>query len=106
MASHSGQSTLFLCEFHEMQWRGSADKLGSRRSDIERLYCTPTWSEAKSILDHYQIRYIVIGARERTAYATGSTACPAGLRETKFAAHLPVSFQQGDVTIYEVPVNQ
>jgi YYY domain-containing protein len=106
MATHSGQPTVLGWEFHEVQWRGDVEKLGSRRADIERLYCTPTWSDARQILDQYEIHYVVVGSRERMAYATGSTACPAGLREAKFATHLPVAFQQGDVTIYEVPVSK
>ncbi len=106
MAAHSGQPTVLGWEFHEMQWRGDAEKLGSRRGDIERLYCTPTWSEARQILEQYQIRYVVVGNRERTAYATGSAACPAGLRETKFASHMSVAFQQGNVTLYEVSLTE
>ncbi|MEA3351836.1 MAG: DUF2298 domain-containing protein [Chloroflexota bacterium] len=101
MASNSGQPTVLGWEFHEIQWRGGSEEMGTRRSDIERLYCTPTWPDARKILDQYDIRYVVVGARERAEYAAGSTACPAGLRETKFAHNLQVVFEQEDVIIYE-----
>jgi len=102
MATHSGQPTVLGWEFHEVQWRGGSELLGTRKADIARLYCIPNWDEARQVLDLYDIRYVVVGVRERSEYAAGSSSCPAGLSETKFILNLPVVFQQGDVTIYEV----
>jgi uncharacterized membrane protein len=101
MATHSGQPTVLGWEFHEIQWRGGTEEMGSRKGDIERLYCIPNWTEAKIILRQYNIRYVVVGERERFAYGAGSAPCPAGLSETKFALNLQNAFQQGDVTVYE-----
>ena len=102
MATHSGQPTVLGWEFHEMQWRGGVAEMGSRKADIERLYCLPNWEEARQVVQQYDIRYIVVGQRERSAYTPGDN-CPAGLSEAKFLQNLTIAFQQGAVTIYEVP---
>lgn len=101
MSTHSGQPTVLGWEFHEIQWRGGSQEMGSRKADIERLYCIPNWAEAETILRQYNIRYVVVGERERFAYGVGSAPCPAGLSETKFALYLQPAFQQGGVTVYE-----
>ena len=79
---------------HEAQWRGSYAPQGSRSDDITKLYTTTRWEEAQSIIDQYDIRYIYIGALERTSMP---------VKEEKFQTHLKPIFQQGDVVIYEVP---
>ena len=103
MASHTGQPTVLGWEFHEIQWRGGTKEMGSRKADIERLYCTPSWGEARQILEQYHIRYVVVGIKERVEYAADDQSCPTGLSETKFIRNLPAAFEQGDLTIYEVP---
>lgn len=103
VSAHSGQPTVLGWEFHEVQWRGGTQEMGSRKGDIERLYCLSNWEETRQIIQRYQVRYVVVGQKERQAYRAGSDTCPAGLRETKFARNLELAFQEGDVTIYEVP---
>jgi YYY domain-containing protein len=103
MAAHSGQPTVLGWDFHEVQWRGGTDEIGSRRTDIERLYCTNDWSEAVNILRQYQIRYIVVGTMERNSYGAGNAICPAGLNEIIFSRRLPLVFNQGGTSIYQVP---
>ncbi len=102
MATHSGQPTVLGWEFHEMQWRGGVKEMGSRKADIERLYCLPNWEEARLIVQQYDIRYVVVGQRERSAYTPGNT-CLAGLSEAKFLQNLAIAFRQDAVTIYKVP---
>lgn len=97
----SGQPTVLGWDFHEVQWRGSNLLLGSRQSDIMRLYCTRDWTEAEQIVQQYQIRYIFVGNLERRAYTP--EVCPGGLDDNKFIRNLPVAFQQGEVTIYSTP---
>ena len=103
MSTHSGQPTVLGWDFHEMQWRGGTKEMGSRFYDIERLYCASNWAETEAILRQYNVRYVVVGSMELSAYGRGSDACPVGMAETKFMRNLPVAFQQGIVTIYEVP---
>ena len=80
---------------HESQWRGGGEAMGSRQSDLERLYCGRDWAETQAILDRYQIRYIFLGDLERAAYQAGSGGCSGGIVEIKFINNLPVVFQSG-----------
>jgi YYY domain-containing protein len=102
-ATHSGQPTVLGWVGHEQQWRGGFDKIGSREDDIARLYCSRDWRETRSILKQYDIRYIVVGGLERKTYVPASRSCVTGLNEAKFSLHLTPAFQQGNISIYEVP---
>ncbi|UCH58909.1 MAG: hypothetical protein JSV61_11910 [Anaerolineales bacterium] len=97
----SGKPTVLGWDFHEVQWRGESSVLGSRQSDIQRLYCTNDWVEAQQIIDLYDIRYIYIGNLERITFLPEK--CPGGLDERKFQRNLAPVFQQGEVSIYAVP---
>jgi len=103
MATHSGQPAVLGWVGHEHQWRGGFEEMGSRESDLQRLYCAPNWPETKAIIDQYGIRYIILGDLERSTYVPGSPNCPSGLSEGKFVRYLEPGFQQGSVTIYVVP---
>ena len=94
ISTHSGQPSLLGWPGHESQWRGGGEEKGSREQDISRLYTTNNWAEAKQIIQRYGIRYIYIGALERTTY---------DVHEGKFIHLLQPVFQFGSVTIYEVP---
>jgi YYY domain-containing protein len=101
ISTMSGQPTVLGWEFHEVQWRGGGELLGSRKNDIMRLYCARDWVEAEEIIQEYNIRYIFVGGLERSEYSP--QACPGGLNEAKFMRSLPVAFQKGETTIYMVP---
>lgn len=103
MSTHSGQPTVIGWVGHEHQWRGGFDEMGSREVDITRLYCVVNWPDVQAIIDQYGIQYIVIGNLERSTYVAGSSNCPSGLSEGKFERYLEPVFQQGSVTIYEIP---
>ena len=77
--------------------------MGSRESDIQRLYCAPNWPETQTIIEQYDIRFIVLGGLERSTYAAGTTNCPSGVNEPKFIRYLEPVFEQGSVVIYAVP---
>ncbi len=93
-ATYSGQPNVLGWPGHEGQWRGSNKEMGSRESDLRRLYETRSWDEAKSILDQYDIKYVYVASLERNTY---------NIVEEKFRQHLPVAFNLGSVTIYVVP---
>jgi YYY domain-containing protein len=78
---------------HEGQWRDLSLQ-GSRKDDLQTLYTTPDWVTAQEIITRYNIRYIVVGNLERTTYQ---------VNEEKFTRFLKPIFQQGNMTIYEVP---
>lgn len=93
---YTGLPTVLGWGNHEGQWRGSdfQNILIQRTIDIETLYSTSNWSIAQTILDRYNIHYIVLGQLERNSYK---------IMEGKFQNHLPIGFQQGNIIIYEVP---
>jgi uncharacterized membrane protein len=92
-ATFTGKPTVLGWPGHEGQWRNQALQ-GSREMDIETLYTTPDWAIAQEIINRYNIRYIVVGNLERSTYH---------VNEEKFNRFLQPVFQQGNVTIYEVP---
>ncbi len=94
VATHTGLPDVLGWPGHESQWRGGGAEMGSRESDIKQLYETPSWQDAQSILQRYNIRYVFVGSSERNSYR---------VNETKFQQHLKPVFQQGSVTIYEAP---
>jgi len=93
IATFTGMPTVLGWPGHEGQWRDNALQ-GSRNSDIEMLYTTSDWATSQEIIDRYDIRYIGVGDLERTAYT---------VNEDKFNRFLKPVFQQGNVTVYEVP---
>ncbi len=93
ISAHSGIPTVLGWPGHESQWRGGAEEMGSREQDIRELYSTGSWREAAQIIEQYGIRYVYIGALERSTY---------GVSERKFQENMEPVFSQGQVTIYEV----
>ncbi len=91
ISTHSGQPTVLGWPGHESQWRGGAREMGSRQSDIDRLYKTSSWLEAEQVLKQYNIRYVYIGPLERTTFR---------VNENKFQRNLTPVFQNQNVTIY------
>lgn len=96
MATFSGQPNVLGWPGHEAQWRGGGEEMGSRQPDIELLYRTSRWEEAASILERYQIRYVVVGSLELGTYP---------VNEVKFQKRLKLVFERESVRIYEVPQN-
>jgi YYY domain-containing protein len=90
---YTGLPTVLGWPGHEGQWRNNALQ-GSRLQDLETLYTTNDWGTTQEIISRYHIRYIFIGNLERTTYQ---------VNEEKFNRFLKPVFQQGNVTIYEVP---
>lgn len=101
VATLSGKPTVIGWPGHEIQWRGGTREMGSRQVDIQTLYCTANWEQAKAIIQQYNIRYIYVGSLERTAYTPKS--CGTGLSEAKFSQNLIRAYHQGEVTIYQTP---
>jgi len=94
-ATQTGMPTVLGWPGHESQWRGGwYEILGSREADVETLYKTSSWNEAEAILERYGIRYVVVSSYESGKYRA---------KTEKFDNFLNVAFQNGSVTIYEVP---
>jgi uncharacterized membrane protein len=94
ISTHTGLSTVLGWPGHELQWRGGAEEQGSRQSDIEKLYTTRSWQEAKAIVDQYGIDYVYVGSLERNTYQP--------FDERKFLAFMEAVYQNNSVSIYAV----
>jgi YYY domain-containing protein len=90
---YTGLPTVLGWGNHEGQWRDQALQ-GSRQSDIEALYKSNDWVTTQDILNRYNIRYVFVGGLERSTYQ---------VNDEKFNRFLKPVFQQGNVTVYEVP---
>jgi len=94
ISTFTGLSTVLGWPGHEGQWRGSSTPQGDRLEDVKLLYETSSWSEAKAILEKYDIRYIYISSLERSTYQ---------VNEVKFLRNLNPIYSQGSVIIYPAP---
>ncbi len=94
VSGQTGFPTVLGWPGHESQWRGGGLEMGTREGDVQTLYRTMNWDEAREILQRYRIKYIFIGSLERSSLRVA---------EEKFAANLPIVFQNETVTIYAVP---
>jgi uncharacterized membrane protein len=92
ISAHTGLPTVLGWPFHEVQWRGSADLLGSREQDIQRLYTTRDWLEAQTIVEAYGIDYVYVGPMEQLTYSP--------LVTRKFEAFMDIVYQADGVTIF------
>ena len=93
ISTFSGMPTVLGWVGHEAQWRGGYEEIGSRQADVRELYSTSKWERAQSIIDMYNIRYIVLGNTERSTYQVD---------QNKFDEHLEKVFESQTVDIYEV----
>ena len=93
VATFTGMPDVLGWPGHEGQWRDNSLQ-GNRQNDIQTLYTTPDWATTQEIIQKYNIKYVYIGNLERTTYP---------VNEGKFSQLLRMIYQQGSVTIYEVP---
>jgi hypothetical protein len=96
IATYTGLPTVLGWSNHEGQWRDSSftGLLAQRRQDVETIYVTTDWQTTQSLLEQYDICYVIVGNLERTSYR---------VNEEKFNNFLRPVFQQGNITIYAVP---
>ena len=95
ISTWTGLPTVVGWAGHEAQWRGSYEIQGPRVDAVKEVYSTSDLARALVLLNQYAVRYVVVGPNELGQYSPQALA--------KFARALPVAFQQGTVTIYQVP---
>ncbi len=97
----TGRATPLSWEGHERQWRGDDinPELARRRADVETVYTSDNAVEARGLLQHYGVRWLVVGSRETSAYGHD-----VGERMVKWveAGWLTPEFESDGVAIYEV----
>ncbi len=106
----TGLATPLGWQFHEYQWRlGDPDisnEISQRRSDVKTIYDTPTSTLARSLLDKYDIRFIIVGPIEQNGYGGqcdgGAPYSTTGLEQLNQIGW-PLAFHNSSVTIYERP---
>jgi uncharacterized membrane protein len=92
ISAHTGLPTVMGWEFHEYQWRGSYDFHGTRSQDIQTLFQTRDWTQAKAIVDQYGIDYVYVGPLERSEYGSVS--------DRKFEYFMDKIYDQDEVLIF------
>jgi YYY domain-containing protein len=97
VSTHSGLPAVLGWDGHESQWRGGAVEMGTRKPDIAELYRAKDWSQAKAVIEKYNIRYITLGSLERSEYRPD---------ELLFDQNLSTVFRNASITIYEVTPSQ
>ncbi len=106
----TGLSTPLGWQFHEYQWRlGDPDisnEINQRKADVKTIYDTPNSTLARSLLDTYDIRFIIVGPIERNGYAAqcdgGAPYSQTGLDQLSQIGWL-LAYKNPSVTIYERP---
>ncbi len=91
-SSNTGLPTVMGWANHEGLWRGNDQAVGRRVQDVARMYNAERLEDIAPLLDHYQVKYVVVGELERKEYQA------AGVE--KFA-QLPVAFAHGGLVIYQ-----
>jgi YYY domain-containing protein len=92
IATNTGLPTVLGWDFHEVQWRGTAQPQGSRRADVQLVYEAPDWETVQLILQAYDVAYVYVGPLERDSYKP--------LDERKFERYMTKIYDRDDVRIY------
>ena len=100
MANYTGLPTVLGWPWHQIQQRGPyGTEVHTRAADIEKIYMTDDLAEAKTLLDGYGVRYVVLGDLERTFYPGD------GLGKFDIMAQLGAAtevFDNGHTAIYRI----
>jgi uncharacterized membrane protein len=68
ISASTGLPTILQWPGHQLQWRGTNEPAEGRPEDIELLYTAATDEEARSVIDKYNVRYVIVGEYEHEAY--------------------------------------
>ena len=91
ISTFTGLPTVLGWPGHELQWGHDA---GSRLQDVATLYETTSTTEARELLDRYDIRYVVVGPLERTDHGDAGVEKWDELGERVL--------ESGDTTVWEI----
>jgi uncharacterized membrane protein len=93
-STFTGHPTIVGWAVHEWLWRGSYDVVAPRREEVRQIYEETDVEQTKSLLNTYRVRYVVVGALERTKFKN--------LQEWKLAVLGARVFQSGETIIYGI----
>ncbi len=107
ISAFSGYPAVLGWAIHESQWRGNYDEQGKREPDIQTIYSTKSGNLALELLHKWNVKYVIVGQSEmnyiQQLCAEPSLACNLTRALQKFETTLTPVFQQGNLTIYQVP---
>ena len=93
VSSSTGLPTVLGWAGHEHQWRGDTSLFDGRSGDVAQIYRCNDAAAVGELLEHYGIRYVYWGSRERDSYGNGHLE--------EFEGLLKTVFQRGSVIVYE-----
>jgi YYY domain-containing protein len=93
ISAFSGIPTIVGWGVHEWLWRGSYDVVSPRKEEVRLVYEGEDDALRFSILNRYNIRYIVVGSLERKLFTK--------LQEEKIKSQASVVFLSGETVIYD-----
>ena len=93
ISANTGLPTVLGWTVHEWLWRGTYDIPSARFPDISTLYETTNITNAKKIINKYNISYIYIGQLEKEKY---------NISEDKFMKLGKVIYSSNGTTIYKL----
>lgn len=94
VSANTGLPTVLGWTVHEWLWRGTYSIPAPRIEEIKKIYETTNATEAKQLLQKYNVKYIFVGALERQKYPAFS--------EDKFKQLGKVVYQNGTTRIYQI----
>jgi len=94
VSAFTGLPTVAGWAVHEWLWRGSYDPIGGRIEEVRQLYEAIDEYQVKTVLNKYNVEYLIIGNLERQKYPSMNEEI---IRKTA----TPV-FTSGTTTVYKV----
>ena len=92
VSAHTGLPTVLGWSGHEYQWRGSREEQAQREGDIEAIFSGTDTGEALRLLEEYEVKYVIVGALERSRYPASGLS--------KLASVLTPVFEAGSTSVY------
>jgi YYY domain-containing protein len=68
VSAYTGLPTVAGWWVHQWLWRGSADIVGARAPDISTIYESDDLAQTETLLEKYQVSYVIISDQEREKY--------------------------------------
>ncbi len=94
-SAFTGLPTIIGWPVHEWLWRGTYDVVAPRREEVRMIYESNDLFGTQQILNKYHVRYVMVGALERTKYTK--------LAEEKFTVLGQLVFRSAQTVIYQMP---
>jgi uncharacterized membrane protein len=94
ISSATGLPTIEGWLVHEWLWRGGYDGPGARAEEVRQIYESTDIELTKSILQKYDVKYVVVSSQEKEKYTS--------LNESKFLLLGRAIFTSGNTKFYEL----